>query len=78
MLFYITLVLEGHTAHLTEEGAYEEVLQILDHYASIYEGLLAVPVINGRKTDNEKFPIHARFHCFKHVSSLIPFQGKPY
>ncbi|KAI5308911.1 ribose-phosphate pyrophosphokinase 1, partial [Ascosphaera atra] len=46
---------EGHTAHLTEEAAHEEVMQILDHYASIYEELLAVPVVRGRKTDKEKF-----------------------
>ncbi|KAI4232664.1 MAG: hypothetical protein L6R40_007336 [Gallowayella cf. fulva] len=46
---------EGHTAHLTEQGAGEEVLQILDWYAAIYEQLLAVPVIKGRKTEKEKF-----------------------
>ena len=46
---------EGHTAHLTQEGAEKEVLEILDHYAGVYEQLLAVPVIKGRKTENEKF-----------------------
>ena len=46
---------EGHTAHLTEEGAGEEVLQILDYYAGVYEDLLAVPVVKGRKTEKEKF-----------------------
>ncbi|KAG7661118.1 uncharacterized protein J8A68_005355 [[Candida] subhashii] len=46
---------EGHTAHLTKESAAEEVLQILDLYAGVYEELLAVPVIKGTKTDNEKF-----------------------
>ncbi|THC93789.1 hypothetical protein EYZ11_006735 [Aspergillus tanneri] len=46
---------EGHTAHLTQEGAHEEVMQILDYYAQIYEELLAVPVIKGRKTEKEKF-----------------------
>ena len=46
---------EGHTAHLTQEGAGKEVLEILDHYAGVYEELLAVPVIKGRKTDKEKF-----------------------
>ena len=46
---------EGHTAHLTQEGAGEEVLQILEFYAGVYEELLAVPVIRGRKTDKEKF-----------------------
>lgn len=46
---------EGHTAHLTREGAGEEVEQILELYRGIYEQLLAVPVIKGRKTANEKF-----------------------
>ncbi|KAF3932311.1 hypothetical protein ABW19_dt0207185 [Dactylella cylindrospora] len=46
---------EGHTAHLTFEGANEEVLQILDFYAGVYEELLAVPVIKGKKTDKERF-----------------------
>jgi len=46
---------EGHTAHLTKEGAAEEVEQILDLYAGIYEELLAVPVVKGKKTENEKF-----------------------
>ncbi|KAK3315081.1 proline-tRNA ligase-like protein [Apodospora peruviana] len=46
---------EGHTAHLTEELAAEEVLQILELYAGVYEQLLAVPVVRGKKTENEKF-----------------------
>ncbi|KAL2429666.1 Bifunctional glutamate/proline-tRNA ligase [Exophiala dermatitidis] len=46
---------EGHTAHLTEQEAGKEVLEILDLYAAVYEKLLAVPVIKGRKTDKERF-----------------------
>ncbi|KAK6894972.1 putative proline--tRNA ligase [Candida tropicalis] len=46
---------EGHTAHLTQDAAAEEVLQILDYYAGVYEELLAVPVVKGKKTENEKF-----------------------
>ncbi|KAI0464853.1 hypothetical protein LJB42_000064 [Komagataella kurtzmanii] len=46
---------EGHTAHLTFEEANKEVLQILDYYVGIYEELLAVPVVKGKKTENEKF-----------------------
>ncbi|OVF07406.1 putative proline--tRNA ligase [Clavispora lusitaniae] len=46
---------EGHTAHLTKEGAATEVEQILDLYRGVYEELLAVPVVKGRKTANEKF-----------------------
>lgn len=32
-----------------------QVLQILDLYARVYEELLAVPVVQGRKTEKEKF-----------------------
>lgn len=46
---------EGHTAHLTRAGAADEVEQILNFYRGVYEELLAVPVIKGRKTENEKF-----------------------
>lgn len=46
---------EGHTAHLTQKDAAEEVDQILDLYSGIYEELLAVPVVKGKKTENEKF-----------------------
>lgn len=46
---------EGHTAHISFEQANAEVLQILDWYTAIYEDLLAVPVIKGRKTSKEKF-----------------------
>ncbi|EJT99274.1 prolyl-tRNA synthetase [Dacryopinax primogenitus] len=46
---------EGHTAHLTKEGAGEEVLQILELYRRVYEELLAVPVIPGIKSEKEKF-----------------------
>lgn len=46
---------EGHTAHLGQEEAIEEVMQILDFYAGVYEELLAVPVVKGKKTEKEKF-----------------------
>nr|XP_002126649.2 LOW QUALITY PROTEIN: bifunctional glutamate/proline--tRNA ligase [Ciona intestinalis] len=46
---------EGHTAFAEAKEAQEEVLQILDLYAQVYEDLLAIPVVCGRKTDKEKF-----------------------
>ncbi|XP_004613070.2 bifunctional glutamate/proline--tRNA ligase isoform X2 [Sorex araneus] len=46
---------EGHSAFATFEEASEEVLQILDLYAQVYEDLLAIPVVKGRKTEKEKF-----------------------
>ena len=48
---------EGHTVHATEEEAERETLMILhDVYADFVEKVMAVPVIKGRKTENEKFP----------------------
>lgn len=47
---------EGHTAFVTRQEAVEEVGQILEFYASVYEDLLAIPVVRGRKSDKEKFP----------------------
>ncbi|KAJ8611682.1 hypothetical protein MRB53_037793 [Persea americana] len=64
---------EGHTAHLTKEGAGEEVLQILDYYAAAYEELLAVPVIKGMKTDNEKF---AGADYTTTIEGFIPSTGR--
>ena len=64
---------EGHTAHLTHEEANKEVLQILDHYADIYQELLAVPVVKGVKTDNEKF---AGADYTTTVEGYIPATGR--
>jgi prolyl-tRNA synthetase len=46
---------EGHTVFAEKEEAEKEVLEMLDYYAQVYEELLAVPVIKGKKTDSEKF-----------------------
>jgi prolyl-tRNA synthetase len=46
---------EGHTAHRTEDEAREEVLRMLEVYRDFVETELAVPVIKGRKSDEEKF-----------------------
>ncbi|KAL2170470.1 hypothetical protein VTG60DRAFT_4850 [Thermothelomyces hinnuleus] len=64
---------EGHTAHLTEKQAGEEVLQILELYAGIYEQLLAVPVVRGRKTEAEKF---AGGYYTTTVEGYIPSNGR--
>lgn len=64
---------EGHTAHLTKEGAGEEVLQILEHYAGVFEQLLAVPVIRGQKTEKEKF---AGSEYSMTVEGYIPATGR--
>ncbi|MFT9485800.1 MAG: proline--tRNA ligase [Tepidibacillus sp.] len=46
---------EGHTAHSTNEEAEEEALTMLEVYRSFVEEVLAMPVIVGKKTENEKF-----------------------
>ncbi|MBN2422919.1 proline--tRNA ligase [Candidatus Woesearchaeota archaeon] len=46
---------EGHTVFATKKEADEEVREILDYYASVYEDLLAIPVIKGKKSQKEKF-----------------------
>jgi prolyl-tRNA synthetase len=46
---------EGHTAFATKEEAEKEVLEALEDYRSVYEDLLALYVIKGRKSIAEKF-----------------------
>jgi prolyl-tRNA synthetase len=46
---------EGHTAHETEAEAEEETLKILDLYKETVETEMAVPVVQGRKSESEKF-----------------------
>src|SRR5476651_920890 len=46
---------EGHTAHETHDEAQAETLMILDLYARVAEGLMAMPVVKGIKSDSEKF-----------------------
>lgn len=46
---------EGHTAHRTEEEAQEETLKMLGVYRDFAETDLALPVITGKKSENEKF-----------------------
>jgi prolyl-tRNA synthetase len=46
---------EGHTAHATHAEAREEVARMLDIYREVYHDALAVPVIRGAKTENERF-----------------------
>ncbi|QSL64261.1 hypothetical protein MERGE_000417 [Pneumocystis wakefieldiae] len=46
---------EGHTAYLDRKESEKEVFEILDLYEKVYLDLLAVPVIKGIKSENEKF-----------------------
>jgi prolyl-tRNA synthetase len=47
---------EGHTAHRDEEGAWEETMRRLEQYRRLHEEVLAVPVLEGRKPEHDKFP----------------------
>src|SRR6188768_73903 len=46
---------EGHTAHATSEEAIEETKKMLEVYATFVEEYMALPVIRGVKTPNERF-----------------------
>src|SRR3954466_2119543 len=46
---------EGHTAHATSQEAIEETNKMLGVYADFVENYLAIPVIKGSKTANERF-----------------------
>ena len=46
---------EGHTAHETAEEAEEETRRMLAVYKDFAENDLAMPVIDGQKTESEKF-----------------------
>ena len=46
---------EGHTAHATKEEALAEATKMLNVYADFAERYMAVPVVKGVKTANERF-----------------------
>jgi prolyl-tRNA synthetase len=46
---------EGHTAHETADEAQAETMKILGIYKEFAENVLAMPVVDGQKSDSEKF-----------------------
>jgi prolyl-tRNA synthetase len=56
---------EGHTAHATEQEAEEETLRILDLYSDFVEKELALPVLRGLKSEQEKFAGALRTYCME-------------
>ncbi len=46
---------EGHTAHATEKEAIFEAQQMIDVYGDFVEEYMAIPVIRGTKSSNERF-----------------------
>ena len=56
---------EGHTAHETKEEAIEETKKILEVYAKFAEQYMAVPVLKGVKTANERFAGAEDTYCIE-------------
>jgi len=54
---------EGHTAHSTKAEAEEETLKILDIYSEFLEKTMAIPVLKGTKSENEKFAGAIETYC---------------
>ena len=54
---------EGHTAHETKLEAEDETIKILEIYSSFLEETMAVPVLKGIKSDNEKFAGAEETYC---------------
>jgi len=56
---------EGHTAHATAEEAIAETEQMLEVYATFAEQFIALPVIRGVKTPNERFAGALDTYCIE-------------
>lgn len=56
---------EGHTAHATKQEAIEETTRMLDVYADFVENWMAVPVVKGVKTPNERFAGAEDTYCIE-------------
>ena len=56
---------EGHTAHSTKEEAIEESEKMLDVYADFVQNFMAIPVIKGVKTPNERFAGALETYCIE-------------
>ena len=56
---------EGHTAHATKEEAVQETEQMLDVYARFVENNMAIPVIKGVKSENERFAGAEETYCIE-------------
>jgi prolyl-tRNA synthetase len=56
---------EGHTAHATAEEAMREARAMLEVYARFAEDYLAMPVLQGEKTESERFPGAVNTYCIE-------------
>ena len=56
---------EGHTAHATREEALEETEKMLNVYADFAENWMAIPVLRGIKSANERFAGAVETYCIE-------------
>jgi prolyl-tRNA synthetase len=56
---------EGHTAHATKQEALDETVQMLNVYADFAENFMAMPVVKGVKTANERFAGAEDTYCIE-------------
>ncbi len=56
---------EGHTAHATKQEAIDETIKIINVYAEFVEKFMAVPVIKGLKSENERFAGALETYCIE-------------
>ncbi|MBQ9339062.1 MAG: proline--tRNA ligase [Paludibacteraceae bacterium] len=56
---------EGHTAHATKEEAEDFARQMLDVYADFAENIMAIPVLKGVKSPNERFAGALNTYCIE-------------
>src|SRR5699024_2247886 len=56
---------EGHTAHQTEQEALDETAQMLKVYADFAENFMGIPVIQGVKTESERFAGAEETYCIE-------------
>ncbi|MFN2394086.1 MAG: proline--tRNA ligase [Bacteroidales bacterium] len=56
---------EGHTAHATRDEAIEETHKMLDVYSEFAEKFMAIPVLRGVKSENERFAGALDTYCIE-------------
>ena len=56
---------EGHTAHATKEEAIAETIQMNEIYAKFVEDFMGIPVIQGTKSESERFAGAIETYCIE-------------
>lgn len=56
---------EGHTAHATKQEAIDETVQMMNVYAQFAQEFMAMPVVKGIKTENERFAGAVDTYCIE-------------